>query len=374
MRLRLHAAALLTLCSATPLAAQDARTFAVTPYAQFYKFGSGYPLDNASLLLLPVAYQQPIGQHFTVDAYSGFAVGTVKAAGNTFRLTGPIDTRLRASWSATPWAVLTLGLNIPTGKATHDTDEAVVASVLSTDLLGFREANFGVGFGATTGIATARRVGEWGVGFGASYRLSSGFEPNADTTLKYTPGNEARARIVFDRTIGGSKLTAGVTFQNYTQDKIAGRNLFQSGNRWRGDMTYSFRTGVGASWTMYVSDLWRERGDLTLSLLNASGGTARDSIARTPSQNLLIGGVAGAWRISPSLMLRPGVDLRLQNRSEPGGTGWVVGGGTEVPLRSGNMEVSPSARVTFGQLEAPTSQMKSLFGAELGLSLRWGAR
>lgn len=374
MRLRFGAAALLALFGAAPLTAQDPRTLAVTPYAQFVSFGSGYPLDNATLLLLPVAYQQPIGEHVTVDAYSGFAVGSVKAGGNTFRLSGPIDTRLRASWSATPWAVLTLGLNIPTGKATHDTDEAVVASVLSTDLLGFREANFGVGFGATTGIATARRVGEWGIGFGASYRLSSGFEPNADTTLKYTPGNEARARVVLDRTIRGNKLTAGVTFQNYTQDKIAGRNLFQSGNRWRGDATYSFRTGAAASWTMYVSDLWRQRGDLTLSLLKPGGGTVRDSIARTPSQNLLIAGLAGAWRVSPSLMLRPGVDLRLQNRSEAGGTGWVLGGGTEVPLRSGSMEISPAARVTFGQIETPAREMKSLFGGELGVSVRWGGR
>jgi hypothetical protein len=373
MSLRSRAVALLMLCSTAPLAAQDVRTFAVTPSAQFYSFGSGYPLDNVSLLLLPVAYQQPLGQHLTIDGYTGFAVGTVNAAGHAFKLSGPIDTRVRASWSATPWAVLTFGLNIPTGKATHDSDEAVVASVLSTDLLGFREANFGIGFGATTGIATARRIGEWGVGFGASYRLSGGFEPNADTTLKYTPGNEARARVVFDRTIGNNKLTAGVTFQNYTQDKIEGRNLFQSGNRWRGDATYSFRTGVGASWTLYVSDLWRERGDLTLSLLNSTG-TVGDSITRTPSQNLLIAGVAGAWRLSSAVLLRPGVDLRLQNRNETGGTGWVLGGGTEVPLRAGTMEISPSARVTFGQLEAPTGDMKSLFGGEVGLALRWGGR
>jgi hypothetical protein len=52
----------------------------------------------------------------------------------------------------------------------------------------------------------------------------------------------------------------------------------------------------------------------------------------------------------------------------------VLGGGTEVPFRSGTMEIAPSARIMFGQLEAPTSEMKSLFGGEVGLTLRWGGR
>jgi len=45
--------------------------------------------------------------------------------------------------------------------------------MLATDLLGFREATWGTGFAVTTGIATARRGGQWGLGLGASLVVTS---------------------------------------------------------------------------------------------------------------------------------------------------------------------------------------------------------
>jgi hypothetical protein len=73
-------------------------------------------------------------------------------------------------------------------------------------------------------------------------------------------------------------------------------------------------------------------------------------------------------------MLRPSLDVRVQNRSEPGGKGWLVGGGTDIPLRAGSFDIAPSARVSFGKLERAAGDKRNVVGGEFGLSLRWGGR
>lgn len=210
---------------------------------QTIRFDETLGAEEASLLLLPVAYRLPLGKRLTADLYGAWARGRVRKEDRTFTLDGLVDTRLRLALRASSGVVLTAGLNLPTGNEDHTTAESFVASILATDLLGFRESNLGVGFSLSSGIAAAHRVGEWAVGGGVSYRLASDFEPRADTSFRYKPGNEIRVRAAVDRTVGGGKVTLGATFQEFTVDEVDGKNLFQSGNRWRADAAYAFRTG-----------------------------------------------------------------------------------------------------------------------------------
>lgn len=347
---------------------------------QSYTFGDGLGVERATLYLLPMAYRHPFGDRLSLDLYGAYARGEVALGGQgadtTYTLSGVVDTKIRANWTAAPWAVFSLALNLPTGNSGHSTEEAVVASILANDLLGFREANWGVGFGLTSGVATAYRVGEWGVGVGASYRLADEFEPRSDTSLSYSPGDEVRLRLALDRIVAGNKLTAGVSFQRFSTDQLDRRDLFQAGNRWRGDVTYSFRTGRAATWTAYLSDVWRERGDLTLDVVDQGGAIVGDTLVRTGHQNLLIAGLAGAINVSPALGLRPAADLRVQTRSEGGGTGWLAGVGADFPYRlRPDLSVVPQLRLQGGELDAATPEggttVHGLFGAELGVTLRW---
>jgi hypothetical protein len=338
---------------------------------QGYNFDDGLGVEAVNLLLVPFAAQVPITSRLSTDVYTAFARGTALVGDTQYKLTGMVDTRLRANFQATPWALLTLGVNLPTGNATHDDGEARVAAVLSSDLLGFREASFGLGAGFTTGIATAHHIGNTGVGLGLSYRVASEFEPVADSALKYTPGNEVRVRVAFDRNIGSNKLTGGVTFQNYAQDRVSGRDLFQPGNRWRGDVAYAFRTGASAAWTVYATDVWREHGDASIDIVDPAGTVLRDSVVTTGTQNLLIGGIAGSMRAG-GLLLEPGIDARVQTRSLEGGDGWLIGAGTNVPLRAGRFDVTPGGRLTYGKIQGDTPTNWSMWGGELSLVLRWG--
>jgi hypothetical protein len=329
-------------------------------------------VQAVNLLLVPVAYSFSAGERVGVDMYSAFARGATLIGGTQFTLTGLTDTRVRANYAIAPWAVFTAGLNLPTGRTGHTDHEARVAAVLSTDLFGFREASFGLGFGATTGIATAHRIGDTGVGAGISYRFASGFKPSADTAFTYSPGDELRLRVGVDRNIGRNKLTAGVTYQNFARDRIDGRDLFQPGSRLRGDVTYSFRTGPGATWTAFLTDVWRDNGDIHLPQLDPN--TGEEGVARTGTQNMLIAGVVGSYRATSSYTLLPILEARRLTREDAGGEGWLVGGGASVPLRTRGFLLTPGARLNVGGMQGEESVTRRIWGGELNLMVTWGAR
>ncbi len=338
---------------------------------QRFSFSEALGADAASLTMIPVAFALPVGDRFGLDLYSAYANGSVDKGGMSYGLQGLVDTRLRARLQVAPWAVFTAMVNLPTGKSSHDAEEAVVASVLSTDILGFREANWGTGTAVTTGVVTARQAGDWGIGLGVSYRFSNGFEPSTENNLVFEPGNEIRVRFGLDRNVGeDGKFTAGATFQNFSEDQYAGRNLFQAGNRFRFDASYAFRSGR-STWALYGVNVWREAGDAFLDLVNPQGTVVGDTTVVVGSQNLLILGVNGSTPVG-TLRIRPSLDFRYQTREEGNGEGWIVGAGADVPLRLlGAYDLFPRGKFLLGSLKAVSGASESLWGLELGLTFRW---
>jgi hypothetical protein len=375
-RATLLGAALIAAVSASSAGAQT--TIGLEAGFKGYSFDEGLGPKAAQLLIVPLAVRVPLSATVQTDLYAAWAEGQVERAGSTYRLSGLVDTQLKTSWTAAPWAVLSLGLSLPTGHESHDAEESVVAAVLATDLLGFRESTWGTGLAVTTGVATATRFGQWGVGMGASYRMANGFEPSADQGLTYEPGNEARVRLGLDRNVGETgKLSAGVTLQKFSEDQVDGRNLFQAGNRLMVDGSYAFRLG-SQTWTLYGSDLWREQGDLFLSVIDGAGKVVGDSTVVTGSQNLLSLGVTGAIPIGSIYRLRPGADLRVQSREEQTGSsegsGWMMGLGADFPLRLfGTYDVFPRARFTLGGIEGADGEGHAARGGEFGITVRWGS-
>lgn len=352
--------------SAQMAAAQG--TLAIAPAFQTYHFAKGFGLESASLIIVPVAYEIGATRKVSFDLYSAYARGETRLGAVKNTLQGLVDTRVRANFHVAGSTVLTASLNLPTGNSAHDIVEANVANALSTELLGFREALWGTGFGATTGIATAQRWGTTGIGLGASYRLATAFEPT-DSAVKYTPGNEMRVRVAFDKDLGANKLTAGVTFQNYSDDKLDGRNLFAPGNRWRTDLAYSFRTSATSSWTLFATDVWRENGDVTLRVVNNAGAAVGDTTFRSGQQNLIVVGIAGA-----TAKLRPAADFRVITRKSGEDEGWLSNVGADLPFRRGGTDFIPSLKLSYGKMEgAGVDTRYSVVGGEASLTLRWGA-
>ncbi|MEX2528763.1 MAG: hypothetical protein WEA09_14125 [Gemmatimonadota bacterium] len=365
--------ALVALVAAQPASAQLQAAHGLGGGVQFqgYSFSDGLGAQAANLLTIPVAYRQDFSSRVSAEISGGWARGSVEREGRRFLLQGPLDTRVRASMRTTPWSVVTVGVNLPTGKSAHSLQEAVVASVLATDMLGFREANWGTGFGVTTGVAATQKVGAWGLGMGASYRLAGSYEPRSEEDLEYTPGDELRLRVGLDRNVGESgRFTAGVTYQRFATDEANDRNLFQAGNRVRLDGSYAFRLG-GSTWTAFAANLWRDNGDLTLDLVDTAGQIVGDTTLVTSSQNLFVAGFQGSVPVGTGFRIRPAADVRFQDRDEGVGSGWLASFGGDVPLRLyGRYEVFPRAALTVGNLEGRDAFRAGFWGGEVGVTVR----
>ncbi len=372
-RLALALAVLATGVLTAPAMAQ--RTIGVAAHYTGYSFDEGLGAEAAQLLLYPVALRLPLGDKLRLDVSSAWAQGKVERDGVQFTLQGVTDTRVKLSYNATPWALVSVGATLPSGDATNDAEEAVVTSVLATDLLGFREATLGSGPALTTSVATATRIGAWGVGLAGAYSVRGEFEPSADADLTYRPGNETRIRVGLDRNIGTNTFTAGATFRTYTADQARGRNLFQAGNRFRVDATYAFRAGAGV-WTIYAADVIRENGDLTLDIVDAVGSVVGDTTIVTAKQNLAVAGFVGSVGLGGGFVFRPHVDFRYQKRTEPDGadrgSGWLVAAGGDLPLRVfGAYDFFPKARILVGSIKDVNGVGVRLLGAELSGTVRW---
>lgn len=340
-----------------------------------YSFDDGLGASAAQLLTVPVAVRIPATSGLTFDVSSAWADGRIERDGTQLALSGPIDTGVRAAYQATPWVLVTLGANLPTGNSMHDRGEAVVASILSTDLLGFRETTWGRGFALTSSVAVARSFGSLGVGLAGAYSLRGTFKPSEEQTdLEYQPGNEGRVRLGVDRNFGNSTLTLGATFINYTDDRANGRNLFKAGNRLRFDATYAFRMGAGV-WTLYGADLVRQNGEQTLMVVDSQGDSVDVANVPTAKQNLALGGVIGAVGLGGGFVFRPHVDVKYQSRDDgtgsDAGSGWLVAAGGDLPLRVfGGYDFFPEARVLLGSIKSGTGAGVSVFGMELRGTMR----
>ncbi len=343
-----------------------------------YDFDTGLNAEAARLLLIPVAVRVPAGQAVRFDLYSAWADGRVVQGGTTYQLTGPVDTSIKGSWQALPGVLVSIGANLPTGNSTHDDEEAVVAAVLSTDLLGFRESTWGTGLAMTSSVAVAQTIGTFGLGIAGAYAARSGFEPTDGSTLTYQPGNEFRIRAGIDKNFGTSTLTLGATLVSYAEDKVSDdlgsdRNLFQAGNRIRFDATYAFRAGAGV-WTIYGANLMRNNGDLRVAVVDDTGSLVGEDMLVTAKQSLLMGGFMGTVGVGRGFVFRPHVEFRNQSREEAdgndAGSGWVLSAGGDVPLRIGGSEFFPKARVHYGSITNSGGEGVSLLALEFKGTVR----
>lgn len=337
-------------------------------HVQSFSFAKGSDVDAAMLVLVPFAWQQRISRTMAFDMYSAYASGTVRAGTTNFSLRGPVDSWIRLRWEALPGVIMAAAVNLPTGLERHDAEQAVVASALSNDLLGFREGNWGAGASGTFGLSWAKLVGRSNITFGLSYRTDGTFQPSTDTTLRYAPGAETRARIGLDRTTLTSALSGGLTFQRFAADQVNHKNLFQSGNRYTADLSFAHR-----AWSLYADDVFRDHGELILPVTNILDGTyLRDTTLNVGWQNLAIVGANAVVPLGSSFILQPTAEFKWRSREQVLGNGWLAGAGATLPLVMGGLELFPTLHGTVGRM-VPTgggSGFRPLWGAEFSLVFR----
>ena len=190
--------------------------------------------ETISELAVPVFVSIPFGSQFTFDVGTSDARAKVTNGKALSEVNGLTDTQLRGNYTlGNDFVVITAGVNLPTGRSTVTTDQQTAAGRIGSDFLAFPISNMGTGFAGTAGIAVARPLGDWNVGFGGAMRRSASFEPfdvPGQAPLRFTPGNEYRARVGVDRGLLAGRMSLGLTYSAFGSDD-AGGSVYNTGNR-----------------------------------------------------------------------------------------------------------------------------------------------
>lgn len=377
-----RAAALVLLAAPawSPLRAQDVvpqtnptvLSAALGMHYQGYSFASGSDVEKSSLFLVPLSFQMVVAPGMVLDAYSVHVRARATSGTTVLKFDGQLDSWARLRWQYNPSTVVAIGISVPTGEEKQTAEQAAVASVISNDLLGYREGNWGAGWSTTAGISTFWRPGTWRLSAGASYRLAAGFEPQVDTTLRYNPGSELRGRIGAVRTFSTGTFETGLTVQTFTIDKLDKKNLFQAGPRVRFDLSYDWPTT-----RLSFTNLWRSKGDLSAPIINALDGTyLRDTLITIGWQNLMIVGASGTLRVADKFNLVPEASYKIRTASDRAGRGSLALVGFMVPFQYADLEIFPGVKYGVGRLipSLAGASYKSLSGGELSLIIRHATR
>jgi len=273
-----------------------------------YIFAGSTGLDHTSQYVVPIFAGTPIGRQFFVDVTSNYAFTEVEGTnGVVERLEGFTDTQLRGTLSlGRDVAVLSLSVNLPTGVATVEQNQLTVLGNTAQTFLPFSVANYGAGFGATSGLALARPFGAWNLGIAGAVRYLDGYKPIAGIGGEYSPGIEGRVRLGADRLLGErSRLTLGLTWTNFGTDEFGGE--VQSG-------AYSYRPGARF---IAEASLARQVGRSTVqgygwAYFRQDGRTTDETgSSLSGAENLYDLGLMLVTPFGTRVVLDPGLDVRI---------------------------------------------------------------
>ena len=328
---------------------------------QFYSYKLGAP-SNVTIAetAVPFFVFMPMGG-MTLDIGSAYAMANVQSTvgGQTreSKISGLTDTQIRATMPlGTDMVLLTMGVNVPTGKSTADTSEQMAAALIGNDFLVLPISSMGSGFGGTGGVALATPVGQWNLGAGVSVRTGMPFDPYEDGSgnkLRYTPGTETRMRVGIDHPYGSGRAALGFTYSKFSDDKFQS-SVYNTGDR-------MFVQGY------LGNSLWA--GDYMLSVWNMlrSSGTLADGSATGAER---ITDVSAAYGIGfAGGRVEPGISFRTWAQAE-NPTSYQSTFSLRYELGSGRMAFSPMAGYTIGSMGATTTESASLTGFRVQVALR----
>ncbi|MEA3245744.1 MAG: hypothetical protein U9Q74_06275 [Gemmatimonadota bacterium] len=355
---------LLLALAAAPLAAQGPGDASVISGPQYvnYKIGAGADQKTVTQLSIPIAVIVPLTERLTVDVSTAWARSDVSGGGlGGSKINGLTDTQLRANLSMFEGtAIVTLGLNVPTGMYKVPDGQQEAAGQIGSNFLLYPISSMGSGAALTGGVALARSWGEWNVGLGASFRYSSPFDAFQvqDQVLRFEPGSETRLQVGLDRALGDGRITLGATYSAFADDRInkgmPDSTTVASGARLLGQAT------------IYMPRDW---GDITLSGWNFYRAKGRQIGAVAPWENIANGNLAIGFQLG-DVYVQPSGEARVWMRD--GESAGALGtGGIRLRFNALGLSVNPSVTYSIGNLyPANSTTSLDLTGLRATLLLR----
>jgi len=130
----------------------------------------------------------PMSDNTELRYYTALAGAGTTSNGFDRDLSGMTDSRIQLARSlADDQFLLSIGLNIPTGKKNLDSAQFGILQAVSAEYFNFPVKTFGEGLGYYAEFLGATQAGEWIVGGGVGALYSESYEP-ADDAVSYRPG------------------------------------------------------------------------------------------------------------------------------------------------------------------------------------------
>lgn len=188
---------------------------------------------NISEFSVPLSLSVPIGRKIGFSARAGQASATADGLED---LSGVSDVQVGVSFLqniGSSSLVLSLGANLPSGKRELTEDEFRTSLFLSQHFYNFRTPGFGQGLNIAPGFVWAFPVGEGVVlGLGASYQYKGSYQPLADMTEDYDPGDEITVTGGLDFKLSPTtSFSTDVTYTTFGNDTLGDQELFAVGSR-----------------------------------------------------------------------------------------------------------------------------------------------
>ncbi len=330
-----------------------------------YGFDSKFGTDHIRQIAVPFAVAVPLGRRFSFDLGTWYASTSVKNGSGTSTFSSLTDTQLRLAYVLGNDAlVASVVVNLPTGKKTTTQEQFGTAAGASSNFLLFPVNTYGTAASVTPGLSAATTLGQWNVGIAGSLRWTGEYEPFNDGTdpdFKYQPGIEGRIRVGVDRLVGGSRFALGGTFSTFSNDELTPSSgsgaTYSPGNRFLVDASLVTPAGNG---TLSIYAWNYHRTDSKSSVAGVGG-----------KENILTGGIAGAFPLGAKLTLEPVAEARLWSPEIGKGNLFGFGTGLRIAL-SPALAFVPSGRIDVGSIRLTDSgSSSSVFGWDASGMLRY---
>ena len=324
----------------------------------------GTSVTTANEWTVPITAYVPVGP-VALDVYTAYMHGTVTlrdASAPTQTLDGFTDTYVRGAFHLAGDALLaTVGVNVPTGRTTLNTEQLGVLEVLGTPALRYQTPVLGTGWGGTTGLVYTARAGTWSWGFGASYEYRGQYSPaqaqalglgSGDFDLR--PGQAVRLSVGTDGLVGQSAMSMSLASTFYTEDRVgltAGGTPpapITLGPMFTGEWQLRATAGAFRELTVFAFDRYRMKYSRDGARVDGTDGNELDmgTTGTIPlgARTAVVAGLRARWHTGLS------IDTSLP-------TAGIVSGGADVGFtwQTGPLELHPALGGELGRLDTGPS-------------------
>lgn len=351
--------------------ATSTNTTGVSAGAAFetYRFSDSEAIgiESITLITTPFAAGARLTDRLSMTVRGAWARGALGLAdGSESTLTGLTDTEVRATFvGGDDRITFTAVALLPTGQNLLAPDEVQVAGVVAADVLPLRISNWGSGGGVGGSVAFAVPVGEFGAGLSVGYVVAREFEPVETTpSFVYRPGNQLHVTAALDRSVGTTgKFGLRASVLTYGQDRANDANLYSAGTRFEAVASWAFAAGPRSNAIVWGGAHHRDAG----AFEDPAAGTDV-----SPASTILFAGAALRMPFGAGI-LQPSLDVRAVTGSDGVSRGYIGGAGIAAELPAGSVVVSPVVRARIGNVETATSAKSGVVGADIGMTIRFGA-